>query len=1157
MAFVIGDKTYTDHPMLDEICYNCKKILKNIVIKNDVYAGQCETENSVTDAEVYSIMKDRNGFVSFELFPFNEEILYAYGYSLQDVRDYMEDKYRIPEADRASLTTLANNMFKDRFFDANSVPIGEENDYYRNLYGLPPFDTGKDFYIPIDPNILTEYSCIGVQNADGNYYLHEQNKKSITVLYSTGYIDKLKKTYTGSGYSYMNHLGDKSIDILTARKAAKWDILYMPNVYYLVEDRFTEFYRINREMYANRSYQEYYAEIGEYYDEMMIIIVLSQTFADMVTSTPEWYIRRDVFDLRSCQYFLDSYGVKYFKQIPLKYQIKIVRNLNKLIKYKSTNANIDDILDIFKSNDTQIYKYWLYKKRNLNADGSYVDTGDPEVDYDLEFISSDINDSYDSYIKDKKYRTPYDDITLQDKYWDGEQPHDQIKNKILQRDFTIEGTKYMSIEYTVPNEDYAFQMEYFLGLIKSSSIDTSRITIPIPSIDDTARFSLSNLFLFLEILTTCFYMKNEDIANGLGIRYPEEWEGPLPPVNEDFYDWKKKYMPEVFQVKNGRVYGYNPDVNLEELYKTMEKRHSHLRFGSGDTPNAVPRTDSEYKIIADEWIDSLGIYDYIIPTTTVDEVEDLVNIYNNNKEIYIKLKEAIYNADTYDDKKLLEYAFQELFTRKFDKAEYYISDGDNSWYSNDLIEVLQYRDYVLWSTFNRIMTESSMEARQDAIRSIMNDVIDTLEYYFQGFGLNYLFSFTTTEGFDAIVQYLYLMIGFFKSYKVYFLDPYVTYKIGNGELSNLENSVKAIDNINEWLYEYLKSDKAFSHDRINGFNIEMLAKDNAYDIDNQREDMDMYVHYDPDPLSDLNYDGKNASEGQASGYTDLDGGVARTESNYPYITVNGGSSYLGMIDWNDLNGGWADESYKDYYIIDGGYAYHVDDRRTDYMGSQMFNYIIDGGSAHNRRFISNTLDIYMGGNTIYANVIISPRVAQFIKIEIHDTGKYNFGDLDDITGEKKAEDGFYDFGTTDGDDTDEYTNMIVDDEDYDFDVIAEEYDPADDADEYQGLYMDETYWANVGDFYSLVYTVDEIRDQVQSKVSVIELELIMLSDTDTRTQQFSEWIDETLYPFYYVLDEMNGDAFKHSMEAAIDQMASALAGSFTQNDLNPFGWEDL
>ena len=45
--------------------------------------------------------------------------------------------------------------------------------------------------------------------------------------------------------------------------------------------------------------------------------------------------------------------------------------------------------------------------------------------------------------------------------------------------------------------------------------------------------------------------------------------------------------------------------------------------------------------------------------------------------------------------------------------------------------------------------------------------------------------------FSSIMKYVYLMINFFRSYKVYFLDPYITYESSN----KLENRVDTIDNI--------------------------------------------------------------------------------------------------------------------------------------------------------------------------------------------------------------------------------------------------------------------------------------------------------------------------------------------------------------------------
>jgi hypothetical protein len=264
-----------------------------------------------------------------------------------------------------------------------------------------------------------------------------------------------------------------------------------------------------------RYYQEAYKYDSEYYDQVMIIMVLCQTFSDIITDTPEWYIRRDIFDIRSVKYFLDAYGVDFFPEIPLKYQIKIVKSLNKLIKYKSTNRNTKDILDIFDLKGTSIYKYYLFKKRIANSKESYSD------DYELKFIASELGDTYDNYIKNNIYETNYDDITLQDKYWDGEDSHSYVKQKHLERDFTLEGTKYMSIEYKVSMEEYMEQIQFFVGMLLDTTIDLDDITVIIPSISDTTRLKITDLFIFMMCLSDLY---EDRVQNFIFDPSQPEWE---------------------------------------------------------------------------------------------------------------------------------------------------------------------------------------------------------------------------------------------------------------------------------------------------------------------------------------------------------------------------------------------------------------------------------------------------------------------------------------------------------------------------------------------------------------------------------------------------------------------------------------------------------
>ena len=377
MAYYVNGKTYTDHPLMDEICYYCKLILKGIVIKNDVLAAQKETQNSITNAEMYFIQHD-NGNITFEQMYFTKEMLTAYGCTDAEIKAYLTDRNNINEEIRDDLTAFCNNWFRTNF--------EEENDYYRMLMGLPPYNTGEEYYIYLDESDIPSSYYTEV---DFTLPLHKQPESLINVIYNSDSINNIRNNYPGSNYSYMLYLGDKSIDLYKARKAGKWEVLYIPNVYYLVENRFLELYSINRQLYINKSYQEFFAETGEYYDQMMIMVVLAQTFNDLVAEIPEWYIRRDIFDIRSCKYFLDANGVEFFKEIPLKYQIRIVKNLNKLIKYKSSTKNIEDILDIFDSKGLTVYKYWLYKKFVYSTS---VTPGDEDITDDLVYNYGDLDE---------------------------------------------------------------------------------------------------------------------------------------------------------------------------------------------------------------------------------------------------------------------------------------------------------------------------------------------------------------------------------------------------------------------------------------------------------------------------------------------------------------------------------------------------------------------------------------------------------------------------------------------------------------------------------------------------------------------------------------------------------------------------------------------
>ena len=141
---------------------------------------------------------------------------------------------------------------------------------------------------------------------------------------------------------------------------------------------------------------------NKYYDRIMMIMIIVQAFDDMIIRAPEYIIRRDVFDLRTIQYIFDSCGVEFFPDIPLKYQKRLVKNLNRLIKYKSCDKNLIDISKLFGFDNIQLFKYWLMKVPLFDENGEYRNpyklTKEWLEKYDITYDKLFLVDAYNSHL---------------------------------------------------------------------------------------------------------------------------------------------------------------------------------------------------------------------------------------------------------------------------------------------------------------------------------------------------------------------------------------------------------------------------------------------------------------------------------------------------------------------------------------------------------------------------------------------------------------------------------------------------------------------------------------------------------------------------------------------------------------------------------------
>lgn len=1244
MAYNKNGKVFTDHSLMDEIIFHTKLILNNIVLKNDTSANEKETDLSMEQSDYFVAIK--NGSMDLSFFPFTEDLLVQYGYNSLQAKIFINDRSKIPVEDRKDLLAYANNWFLNQY--------EEVNDYYRMLNGLPAYGT-DEFNVYINPNdkkLLADDA-----NTDFNFSLpiHEYDKAEINTLDSLGILNDILSEYTGPNYRYLEYIGAKKINIYEARIAENWDILYLPSVEYLVKSRFKEIYTVNRDIYLKRTYQDAYKFQSDYYDEIVMIMILCQTFCDMIVDTPEWYIRRDVFDLRTVQYFLESQGVKFFKIIPLKFQIRIVKGMNKLIRYKSTTKNINDILSIFGEEATTVYKYYLFKKfirttheqTVIIPDGPWemeeeydfgdeelfenvanttdaviydflnedVFTFDPylelheydfinedatEVDndedsdrkenfeeenkivideygniYDLEFVKCPIDKSYDDYIKDDIYRQRYDDITLYDPYWDGEDVHYYVKNKILERDFTIEGTKYMTLDYKVSLSKYMYQMNYFLGMIFSTDTNLEDVEIGLPMLNPNTEFKLTDIFVFLYCLSGLYIDKilniktpnniktgakpeyqNYNIFNGgkpwNGDEPPQppqpeldpEWEIPnldfgkegvdkiitdsaltemfdfgyhydidpnLPiydydyqemndhsyeqivqlnptpngwmmgniydykaededyrPPKENFvgdspdyefkdetfesvnntdpnlrnydflqeeikyidypvqpkpivpeehywdnlekgsfdevldggkvnikrkfrrdinggdkefsnvthethYEWMRWDNPQFFIPTTGRIFGFNLSVNIKDIEKNINKRHSTFGFEKGFS------------------LEDFGIDKYMT-AEKISTVNELIKIYEANTKCYKTLEEKMLDINTRDDNVTFNYIFNSLFTKPFDFEFYRLKNGE---IAKTYDQILKERNYSLYKYYTDILKEPDLEVRKDNIRALLNEITGTLEYYLKSDALQYIFQFVPTYSFDAINKYIHLMIDFFKSWKVHFLDPTVTYIVDDKK----DNKVGAGDMMTEIKIKTWYTDPA----NISDFcTIKPVHYFDEKDAGMSKEIIDMYSYHVWDITEDRNYDGGYTDADTLFGdsYESLDGGGVDTLACCPFIMVNCGN-VSARKEIYDLDGG-TPITAQEYLDVDGLHCQDYYSMNPILNDFSVETHNVDGGFVTSKVHFNPTIVTTVEKQVIQNDLRIS--VYRFNDLTIEEDGLYlgsEFAMIDQFTSIKE------------------------------------------------------------------------------------------------------------------------------------------------------------
>lgn len=821
MANSDENKVLTENPLLDEIVWNAKMMARGVVLKDQTEADKYETLETIQNGDMLVAIKQQN--VNFDRFLYTEEMLKKLpGIGDEQAVIWASDNSLIPENLRKTLLSLASDEFESHYI--------EKNNYYRMLHGEPNYDeTGEWEGLWIDVNTISEKNS----NPDiSNHYIDDDgtnyqliHKLAIgysELLYDNGTIDRIisdsdllySLDLTKSDVMYLKYIGSKSIDYYDARKAGRFEMLYCPSADSIeVETRFKDLLEANRLTTLYTIYSEAYKFQSDYYDRFMMIMIVIQTIIDMIVELPEYLIRRDIFDLRTCKYIFESNGVDYFPDIPLKYQVSLVKNLNKLIKFKSTDKCIVDICSIFGCSSIQVFKYYILKDRNVSSitDAKYYnnikttvdeETGkettelDNNTNYEIKFVKVPILEPYDSYIRSSNNIYDYDEIAGTDAYWTGDKKYESVLQEIKDMDFTLLRSKYYSVEALIDIAQRTFQLVYFTNILMYNGVDKSKLLVSLPNISNKKQFELVDIITTLYALTYIYYGAEDDIMDTQG--------------------------------KVLRILGFNFEADLTAIGEYLYENHGRLTLKDLHCDGfTIPENGKilTYKQLEDIYTTNKDIYDHVV------------------EQLSHPMKKEIYDA--------YKYIYDSLFIMKLNMEYFSTPDGN---IAKTYTEFLSYKEPLLSSFLYKIKAIQAVDKRQssciNAIQSIttyLKDYIDT-----ELINFDYIFSGSPSISMDFIKKYVQEVIDFFKSFKIFTHEMSITYLFQD----KFQNTIIMID----WMllkYVFDKSEVVKIEDWIKTNHTSMSKQEKIKFIDKVWIDIDTWIqkefadHYNSDLYSSL------------------------------------------------------------------------------------------------------------------------------------------------------------------------------------------------------------------------------------------------------------------------------------------------------------------
>ena len=645
-------------PLLDNVIENLKMLTETVEVKYTNLANADETLEKTKSFDYYYLAL--NKLDTFETYPhYTEEALITSGV-LDPVilKSCMENRNNIPTSIRR--TVLENQRY---IVIRDYVEL---NNYYRTYIGLPSTDDTEFFYV--DETTSEELDI------PTDVPIHKLDESDISKLQGVGFISRLVKQRPDK--KYLKYLGKNKLDLYLLRTAKNLAIIQIEKG--LVPDSlFSDFmiaYEQAREYFMVAVYIKEYASMHKYYDNIIGFMVMVTTIRRVMTNIFKNGIDRDFYDLTSILKMFDAYQIPFIPDYTLEQHRIVLRNINNLIRIKSTDRVLVDLVSLLGFTDVNIYKYYLVKSHKRDVHGNpvfkYKDTPlgqvlDYSAMYNINFSRVTLGEkNIGMAISNSKNKVDYTRVTDGDPFW---WEDDDLKNAIYQNEFNYLETKYISFDIMYKMSKVVFETVYFLSMLHDRRDQTRTIEIFFNKIDQQKPINLFDICILLFALTAKKNgLKGEIIHDPTKVGYVLG------------FNFKKDLTPIIQQIKN------DTELNDPELLKFID----NMSLTSVDDVNRLYANIRAFK--------------YYITNKL---------FYCKNKELYSKYK-IIYNT---------------IMTTEYMGQLFKLPDGD---IASTYKEYLMYTNYELYEFFESVPKESINEIELHII-SKLQEYCESLKYMHQ------------------------------------------------------------------------------------------------------------------------------------------------------------------------------------------------------------------------------------------------------------------------------------------------------------------------------------------------------------------------------------------------------------------------------------------